>query len=163
MHGASRLGHVTETKERETLQGKGLVREHQTLWFLFLVHSFFHQTFRTAFSVLALFWDIGIETQTQPLPLETSDQVRERDANTIAVHFKASHRSLAKVHPLDLPIHGVKGDEFYLPQSCSKMERGYFGSTNFPVTQDVQRLLDDQLVRILQRGHQPHLWPFFQP
>lgn len=60
MHGASGLGHVAETEERETLQGKGLVREHQTLRFLFLVHSFFHQTFRTAFPVLALFWDIGI-------------------------------------------------------------------------------------------------------
>lgn len=43
------------------------------------------------------------------------------------------------------------------------MKGGYFGGSNFPVTGDVQRLLDAQLVRILQRGCKPHLRLFFQP
>lgn len=70
-----------------------------SLWF---THSFAKHS-ELAFLYLGIFQEIGTEDQTQPLPFETSDLVRERDANTSAVPFKASHRDPAKVCPLDLP------------------------------------------------------------
>lgn len=75
----------------------------QTLRFLFLVHSFFHQTFWTAFPVSGYILGHGNTNSDPALPLETLDLVRERDANAIAAQFTASHRGLAEVCPLGLP------------------------------------------------------------
>lgn len=56
----------------------------------------------------------------------------------------------------------LKGDRILLTTQLLKDERGVFGRTEFSVIEDVQRLLDDHLVGILQRGYAARSWSFFQ-
>ena len=105
---------------------------YQTLQFLFLVHSFFHQIFWTAFPVSGYISGHGNINSDPALPLETLDLVRERDANTIAAQFTASHRGLAEVCPLGLPTQRIQGDGILFTAKLLRDGRRVFWRFQFP-------------------------------